>query len=194
VTETSTPRTDAPGAGRPVEVTPGVATGTSRDAPPVEARVERPPNEIHAAVEALGEALLELASTRTPELAATLAKLLAAVATEASRSPRLARALSDAAVSSVPAVGSAATSEKRQHRRTPGPFDPFAVFAEVGEEGLRERLASLTSDQLRDIIAEHRMDQDRLAMKWKDSTRLAERIIERIKTRSVKGDVFRTSS
>jgi len=38
------------------------------------------------------------------------------------------------------------------------------------------------------------MDHDRLAMKWKDTTRVVERIIERVKTRSAKGDVFRQTS
>ena len=156
------------------------------------AHVKSPQNEMQGAVGALGDALLALAATRGPELAVTLARMLTAVATEASRSPRLARALADAAASPTWATtGAAAMGEKRQHRRSPGPFDPFAVFAKVGEDGLRHRLASLTVDQLRDIVAEHRMDQDRLAMKWKDTTRLTERIVERIKTRSVKGDVFR---
>lgn len=177
------------------EVTPPDATTVTRQAPPcVDARVKPQQNEVQAAVEALGDALLALADARGPELAATLTRMFAAVAIEASRSPRLARALADATALPTRATASpAAMGEKRQHRRAPGPFDPFAVFAEVGEDGLRHRLASLTVEELRNIIAEHRMDQDRLAMKWKDTTRIVERIVERIKTRSAKGDVFRMS-
>lgn len=35
------------------------------------------------------------------------------------------------------------------------------------------------------------MDHDRLAMKWKNSDRVIERILEKVQTRSTKGSAFR---
>ncbi|MFG2683889.1 hypothetical protein ACGFYH_34245, partial [Streptomyces sp. NPDC048392] len=49
----------------------------------------------------------------------------------------------------------------------------------------------LTLEQLRDIIAEHGMDHDRLAMKWKDPQRVIDRIVERVESRTAKGAAFR---
>lgn len=52
-------------------------------------------------------------------------------------------------------------------------------------------MTTLSLDQLRDIIAEHGMDNDRLAMKWKDPARVIDRILERVSSRSEKGSAFR---
>jgi hypothetical protein len=65
------------------------------------------------------------------------------------------------------------------------------VFGEVGEDGLRARLGELSLDQLRDILAEHGMDNDRLAMRWKDPARVIDRIVERVAARLAKGSAFR---
>jgi hypothetical protein len=70
-------------------------------------------------------------------------------------------------------------------------IDPFAVFTDKGETGLRERLAALNLEQLRDIVAEHGMDHDRLAMKWRDSRRVIDRIVDRVAARTTKGSAFR---
>jgi hypothetical protein len=143
------------------------------------------------AVQGLGDALLNLAEAN-PDLALVLARLVTVLVTEAERSPRLARAIVNAV--DISKQGAAlGTPERRHGRRSPGPFDPFLVYAEIGEEGLRKRLEVLPIEQLRDIVAEQRMDHDKLAMKWRDPARLVERIVERVKTRSVKGDVFRSS-
>jgi hypothetical protein len=66
------------------------------------------------------------------------------------------------------------------------------VFADSGESGLRDRLTALNLEQLRDIVAEHGMDHDRLAMKWKDSERVMERVIDRVTSRASKGSAFRS--
>jgi hypothetical protein len=66
------------------------------------------------------------------------------------------------------------------------------VYAEQGEATLRERLTELDLEQLRDIIAEHGMDTDRLAMKWRDRSRVVDRIVERVVDRAAKGDAFRS--
>ncbi len=77
------------------------------------------------------------------------------------------------------------------NRRKPGVIDPFAVFADSGESGLEERLMTLDLEQLRDIVAEHGMDHDRLAMKWKDRQRVITRVVERVAARTAKGSAFR---
>lgn len=141
------------------------------------------------AIHRLGDSLLMLAQAH-PQQAITFARTVAVVAAEAARSPRFARAIVSA--TQTPSRGDSGP-ERRHGRRAPGPFDPFAFYAETGEAGLRDRLSALPIEQLRDMVAEHRMDQDRLAMKWKDPSRLVERIIERVKARSVKGDVFRSA-
>lgn len=140
------------------------------------------------------QALLKLGTTH-PDVARALARLVEAVATEATRTTRFARAL-DRALSPPSPAAHDRTADRRQRagRRARGLFDPFAVFAESGEEALRARLAALDLEQLRDIVAEHGMDHDRLAMKWKDPQRVLDRIVERVEARSSKGSAFRTST
>ena len=133
--------------------------------------------------------LAALADAGHGALAKTLGRLLTVVAAEASRSPRFARALGKA-LSEEPPVPSR-TAPRRSSRRSPGPFDPFAVLAEGGSDILQERLNTLDLEQLRDIVAEHGMDNDRLAMKWKDRERVIRRILERVEGRAAKGSAFR---
>lgn len=160
---------------------------------------------VAGAVESAGAALLDLGK-RDPTLAGQLARLVAAVAGEAVRSGRLARSLTAAlAVPEEVASGASGPARSRTigapvgghagrtrlNRRKPGPWDPFEVFADVGADGLRARLMQLDLEQLRDIVAEHGMDADKLAMKWKDASRVAERIVDRVASRSEKGSAFR---
>jgi hypothetical protein len=148
----------------------------------------RTPNELAEEVRRAGDALLRLGDSRGEDLARTLAQMVAAVADEAERSTRLSRALY--AAIAVP-EGRDSGRPARSHRRAPGVLDPFAVFGDAGEDGLRARLGELSLDQLRDIVAEHGMDNDRLAMKWKDPARVIDRIVERVATRLAKGSAFR---
>jgi hypothetical protein len=69
-------------------------------------------------------------------------------------------------------------------------LDPVALAAQ-GEEALRNRLAALTLDQLKDIVADHGMDRDRLVMKWRKPNRVIDRIVEVSISRAHKGDAFR---
>lgn len=133
------------------------------------------------------EALLKLGETR-PDLAVMLTKLVAAVAEEASRTSRFANKLQSALASSTEVE---APSPRRARRRQQGVIDPFAVYGEVGESGLRERLRELDLEQLRDIVAQHGMDHDRLAMKWKNPERVIARITEKVSSRVSKGSAFR---
>lgn len=142
-------------------------------------------------VERAAQALLRLAEQR-PALVGPLARTIAVLAEEATRSSRFATALTRALIPDAD-VDLPSPAPRRSGRRAPGPLDPFAVYAEHGEPGLRQRLQALELEQLRDVVAEHGMDHDRLAMKWKDSARVADRIVERVIARAAKGSAFRTS-
>ncbi|MER6151459.1 hypothetical protein [Streptomyces hirsutus] len=144
-----------------------------------------------AQVRDVEEALTKLGAS-DPELAGALARLLGAVASEAGRTPRFARTLSKALAPPEPRTAPRpAERPRRSSRRAPGVIDPFAVFAEGDETGLRSCLGELSLEQLRDIISEHGMDHDRLAMKWKAPERVIDRIVERVQSRTAKGAAFR---
>jgi hypothetical protein len=147
--------------------------------------------ELADIVQQAGDSLLQLGGTRGEDLAGALARLLNVVADEAVHSRRFAAALRDAIT--VPSA-SDTDQPRRPHRRASGVLDPFTVFGEVGVDGLRTRLAELDLEQLRDIVAEHGMDNDRLAMKWKDPNRVIDRIVERVAARLAKGSAFRAPS
>lgn len=159
--------------------------------------------------------------TVEPGVAAALTRLAGVVAAEAARTPRFARALREALTvgepvedSAAPAANGAAsaTSNGASARggtasaksngagprsgasravRGKGLFDPFPVYQVSGEAGLRARLRTLSVDQLKDIIAEHGMNYDKAAMRWKTQARLIDRIAERVAARSAKGTVLR---
>lgn len=141
-------------------------------------------------IEPLTTALQELANSRDEVLAATLTRFFTAVASEASKGPRFANALARALHGPSNPLPSS-TRQRRANRRNPGPFDPFEVYADRKAAGLREALGSLELEQLRDIVAEHGMDNDRLAMKWKDPARVIDRIVDRVTTRVAKGSAFK---
>lgn len=144
---------------------------------------------VASAAQRLAEALIALGE-RHPELAVTVSDLATAVIGEATRTPRFANAI-QTALSSSGAASATTAASRRPRRRAAGAIDPFAVYADAGEAGLRNRLLTLDLEQLRDIVAQHGMDHDRLAMKWKDSTRVIDRIVEKVVSRSAKGSAFR---
>lgn len=144
-------------------------------------------SDVTEAVQRVADALVALGQTR-PELAVTLANLTVAVVTEAGRTARFANAI-QAALGNAPAKPAAAP--RRTGRRPAGVIDPFAVYGQSGEAGLRDQLTALDLEQLRDILAQHGMDHDRLAMKWKDPARVIDRIVEKVVTRAAKGSAFR---
>ena len=146
-------------------------------------------------IERLSGALLALHAA-DPDLARRLARLSEVVLAEASKTQRFARALKRAieGPKGEQSVRTDSGGGRRTGRRNPGVLDPFSIYAESGELGLRERLQTLDLDQLRDVVAEHGMDHDRLAMKWKDPQRVMDRIVERVSARAAKGDAFRSST
>lgn len=145
------------------------------------------------------------------DLAAALANLAAVIAHEASCNAGFRARLTEALVVgrpdggvaapegqatphvSQPSSGGAGKTPSRRGRRAPGPWDPYEVYAEVGEQGLTERLNMLELEQLRDIVAEHGMNHDGKAMRWKAVDRVIRRIVERVVDRAGKGDAFRTA-
>jgi len=52
----------------------------------------------------------------------------------------------------------------------------------------------LNIEQLKDMVAEHGMDQAKLAMKWRTSDRLVDLIASTVAARARKGDAFRSQS
>jgi hypothetical protein len=81
----------------------------------------------------------------------------------------------------------------RGRRRAPAVLDPLVIYRD-GEEALRTRLGELNMEELKDIVAEHGMDSRKLAMKWKTPDRLIDLIVETVRERVTKGNVFRHSS
>lgn len=115
-----------------------------------------------------------------------------AVADAAERDPEFAGQLA-----TIFGAGTAPTHESRpradarpKNRRTPAAFDPVAIARE-GETALRDRLVTLSLDQLRDIVADYGMDPSKLVMKWKDPARVIDEIVEVSLQRASKGDAFR---
>ena len=80
---------------------------------------------------------------------------------------------------------------KRTGRRAPAKLDPFKILADGSEPELLARLADLSLEELRDIVAQFGMDPRRLVMKWRDAQRVREHIVVTTAQRSRKGDAFR---
>lgn len=83
-----------------------------------------------------------------------------------------------------------ADDARKGGRRTPAILDPVAL-ARQSEEILRRDLSALDIEQLKDVVAQHGMDPGKLVMKWKDTARIIDRIVELSIARSTKGDAFR---
>lgn len=153
----------------------------------------------------LSDAMQALAANR-PELAAILGGFLAVVAEEALRNRGFAEQLNDvlnndhggsaaAALLPVPAappaVATGTPTRAKRSPRPPGPWDPFVVYADGGEVGLREQLGQLELEQLRSMIVEHGLDRDGRVVRLKTISKVIERIVDRVVDRATKGDAFR---
>jgi hypothetical protein len=144
--------------------------------------------------EALETSIAALGQAGHEGLATRLLRLTATVAKEAASRPSFAKAL-DVAMSP-PTVGEESGggpkgSDRASGRRAAPVLDPFVIHREAGPDSLRQSLGQLSLEQLKDIIAEHGMDRDKLAMKWKTPDRLIDRITTTVSSRAQKGDVFR---
>ena len=76
-----------------------------------------------------------------------------------------------------------------RHRRAPAKVDPIQLTREG--QNVRDALGSLNIEELKDVVAEFGMDPSKLVMKWKDSGKIIEHIIETSNSRATKGEVFR---
>ena len=85
--------------------------------------------------------------------------------------------------------GEFAPARSTRRRRAPAAFDPVAA-AHDGEATLRARLAALSADQLKDMIAEYGLDPTGRANRWRKPERLVELICDRAVERAQKGRGF----
>jgi hypothetical protein len=115
------------------------------------------------------------------------------IADEGGRSKRLAPREETVTQAARASKSAPPKAKPKRRRRNPGPWDPYNVYAEVGETGLKDRLSQLELEQLRDIVAEHGMNTDGLAMRWTKADRVVGRIVERVVDRAAKGDAFRSA-
>ncbi|MDY6808086.1 MAG: hypothetical protein SW127_03625 [Actinomycetota bacterium] len=149
---------------------------------------------------AVGGALTQL-DAKNPQAAQLIAGLAGVIVAEADRSSRFAAALTDAigSISPPPAqyVAAAVAAPRRKPAarkkaaRQPGAFDPFVVYRESGADALTARLADLTVDQLRDIIAEQELDTRKETSRKRKAEVIVAWIVERVRASENKGSVFR---
>ena len=70
-------------------------------------------------------------------------------------------------------------------------INPISIFTEAGEDGLLKALEPLTLVELIDIIKKFGFDPSRKSYRWRKKERLVDFIIQRIKSSTSRGDVFR---
>lgn len=68
--------------------------------------------------------------------------------------------------------------------------DPFSVWRESGDAGLRARLETLDLAALRQIIRAHRFDPARISARWTARDRLVSLIVEQTRARVNHGKAF----
>lgn len=127
--------------------------------------------------------------------------LLREVIAEAEANPAFQERLAKALGPDEPPVKAAPIERQRQrqvkptehkrpsNRRPPAMIDPVQL-ARNSESELREALAKLDIEQLRDVVADYGMDPGKLVMKWRDADRIANRIVEVARGRAQKGSAF----
>lgn len=127
-------------------------------------------------------------SNRETELAQRIQAFIEVIIHESRTNRKFARLL-DQALAGNPDVG--LSFQARSHRRNPPSLDPFSVYDD-GESELRRALTCLGLEELKDIVAAYGMDRARLAMRWKTESRLVDLVVDTVKIRAHKGDVFRS--
>jgi hypothetical protein len=121
-------------------------------------------------------------------LRSVLNGLVRAVVDEADRNPEFAQRLEES-LGLISTESNGNRPRGSSSRRTPAILNPIELACK-GEAVLRERLAGLDLEQLKDVVADFGMDQGKLVMKWKTPQRIIDRIVEVSMVRAVKGDVF----
>lgn len=128
-----------------------------------------------------------------------LRNFIRVVSDEAERNPEFAEQLRNVlqpAAGTRPPARSYSANKTRSvgrpaNRRPQAIVDPISLAVQ-GEDVLRGELGTLSLDQLKDIVADYGMDQQKLVMKWKTSNRVMERIVEISMSRAHKGNAFRS--
>jgi hypothetical protein len=124
----------------------------------------------------------------------TLNAIAKAVADEAEDNDRLRERLEAILSAEKPKRSASADGEgdirRKGGRRAAAALDPVEVVRQ-GEDQLRSQLSRLDLEALRDVVAQYGMDPGKLVMKWKDSARVIDRIVELASARARKGEAFR---
>jgi hypothetical protein len=124
----------------------------------------------------------------------TINAIAKAVADEAEQNGRLRERLEAILGTEAPKRPASADGEgdvrRKGGRRAAAALDPVEVVRQ-GEDELRSQLARLDLEELRDLVAQYGMDPGKLVMKWKDSARVIDRIVELASARARKGEAFR---
>lgn len=116
-------------------------------------------------------------------------KISAVIADEISGNEAFAQKMGELLCGEASAATPPKPPAKKRNRRAPAKLDPYALL-ETGEEKLAEGLASLSVDELKDVISEYGMDSSRLALRWKDRNRLEALILDATKRKASRGDAF----
>jgi len=82
-------------------------------------------------------------------------------------------------------------SEQKKKEKISADFGIFEVFAEGGEKVLRQKLESIETGTLKQIISQHGFAPSKLAGRWRTKEPLINLIVERVTARSDKGRVFK---
>jgi hypothetical protein len=130
--------------------------------------------------EAAGKLLRELAerAERDPDFGAQIA---AAV--------RASGLLDVVQAPEAPRAKSGATS-KHTRRDTDEMPDPFHMFRQHGDAGLRSHLEQLDIAALRQIVRAHRLDPARISARWTNRDRVVSLIVDQVRARSNHGRAF----
>ncbi|HET8906445.1 MAG TPA: hypothetical protein VFN11_05720 [Ktedonobacterales bacterium] len=68
--------------------------------------------------------------------------------------------------------------------------DPFHLFRQHGDAGLRARLEQLDIAALRQIVRAHRLDPARISARWTNRDRVVALIVDQVRARSNHGRAF----
>ena len=124
-----------------------------------------------------------------------LSSLMQVIVEEAARNEAFAKRLEEAiageATSNDPdQQGQCEPVEKRSTHRDPAVLDPIEVIGN-GKKALTGLLEKLSEKELKDIIADYRLDPSSRAMSWRRKDRLMQFIVDVAERRAAKGDAFR---
>jgi len=83
------------------------------------------------------------------------------------------------------------TPKKKKRKSRSIGINIFEIYSEKGENGLIIELQKLSVPQLKNIIRQNGFDPTKLSEKWRKKDRLIDLIVNKVKSRSEKGRVFK---